>query len=86
MASVHAWELDRIANEEDRQIIEDEVLIAFFGEEFCRPAADIANRIARALLATNSRDPGKNWSLLSDSIQKFRICDIAVVVCHFEFA
>jgi hypothetical protein len=34
VTAVHARKLDWISNEEDRQVIEDKVMIAIFGEEF----------------------------------------------------
>lgn len=34
VTSIHAGEFDGIANKEHRQIVEDEVLVAVFGEEF----------------------------------------------------
>lgn len=46
MAPVHARELDRVSNEEDWQIIEDEVLVAIFCEEAHCPASYISHGVA----------------------------------------
>jgi hypothetical protein len=46
MAPIHAWELYRIADEEDWQIIEDKLLVTFLGEQSHSPSANIAHGIA----------------------------------------
>jgi hypothetical protein len=56
MTAVHARELDRVSDEEDRQVIEDEVVVTIFGEELGRPSSDISHGVARALLPSDSGD------------------------------
>lgn len=46
MAPIHAWKLDRVANEEDWQIVEDEILVTILSKELHSPSAYIADSIA----------------------------------------
>lgn len=66
VASIHAGKLDRISNEEDRQIVEDEVLIAIFREELHRPSAHISHSVAGTFLTGYRRDASQHFSLLPD--------------------
>jgi hypothetical protein len=61
MAPVHGWELDRVTNEKDWQIIEDEILDTLLGVDFGSPATDIANGITRAFFPTYSRHPRQKF-------------------------
>lgn len=45
MASVHAWKLDRVSQEENWQVIEDEIVVALFCVELDRPSSYIADGI-----------------------------------------
>ena len=49
-------ELERIAHEEDRRIVADDVPVAFFGIEAQRKAAHVALGIGRAALAGHGRE------------------------------
>jgi hypothetical protein len=53
--------LDRILDEEDRNVVANEVEIAFLGVEFNGEPANIAREIARAFDAGNRRKPCKDW-------------------------
>jgi len=55
MRPVHAWELDRIANEEDRKIISDKVPISLLGKHLDCEATNVRHSIRRALFYRNSR-------------------------------
>jgi hypothetical protein len=46
MAPIHAGKLYRVANEEDWQIVEDEVLITILGKELHGPSTYITDGIA----------------------------------------
>lgn len=70
VASIHGWKLDRIADEEHRQVVEDKVLDAFFSVKLGCPPSDITDRIAGAFLPTNSRDSGENFGLLTNTCQE----------------
>ena len=56
VTAVHARELDRISDEKDRQVIEDKVMIAIFGEEFGGPSSDVSHSVAGTLFPTDSGD------------------------------
>jgi hypothetical protein len=56
MTPIHAWELDRVSNEEDRQVVEDEVLVAIFREEPHCPSSHISHGIAGSFLASHGGD------------------------------
>jgi hypothetical protein len=73
VASIHGWELDWIADEEYRQVIEDKVLDAFFSVELGRPPSDITDRITGAFLPTNSRDSSEDFGLLANTCQEIGI-------------
>jgi len=56
VAAVHAGELDGVADEEDGEVVEYEILVAFGGEEACGPAVDVAHCVGGALLAGDGGD------------------------------
>jgi len=46
MTPIHAWELDRISNKEDRQIVEYKFLVPILCEEARCPPPNVSYRIA----------------------------------------
>lgn len=86
VAAIHARELDRISNEEDRQIIEDKVMIAIFGEEFGRPSFNVSDGIAGALLASDRRNARQDGGLLADFRQELCVSQIGDIFQHLESA
>lgn len=86
VAPIHAGELDRIADEEDWKIIENKVLIAFFGVELCGPATDIANCVAGAFLAGNRGDTCQDLRLLPYAGEELGIGKIGDIVSDLELA
>ena len=54
VTAVHGRKLDRVTDEEDRKVVEDKVLDTILGIKLCRPASNVANRVARPLFATYS--------------------------------
>ena len=46
MTPIHAWELDRISNKEDRQIVKDKFLVPIFCEKARCPPSNVSYRIA----------------------------------------
>lgn len=56
VTAVHAREFDRVSDEEHRQVIEDKVVIAIFGEEFGGPSSDVSHSVAGTLFPTDSGD------------------------------
>lgn len=73
VASIHGWKFDRIADEEHRQVVEHEVLDAFFSVELGRPPSDITNRIAGAFLTTNCGDSSEDFGLFTNTCQEICI-------------
>lgn len=63
--TVDAGELDRISDEEDRQTVEDKILVSFLGEELHGPATNITDSVGSTSLASRGRNTGKEGSLLS---------------------
>ena len=49
-------ELDRVLDEEDRDVVADEVPVALLGVELDREAADVAGQVGRALAAGDGRE------------------------------
>lgn len=54
MAPIHRRELDRIADEEDREVIEDKILDALFGVELGSPTANIPHSVTGPFFAAHS--------------------------------
>lgn len=65
MAAIDTGELDRISDKEDRQTVEDEILVSFLGEELHGPATNITDSVSSTSLASCGRDTGEKRSLLS---------------------
>lgn len=66
VASVHAGKFDRIPNEKDRQVVENEILIAIFREELQRPSAYISHSIAGTFLAGHGGDSSQYFGSLTN--------------------
>lgn len=56
VAAVHAWELDRVPDEENWQVVEDEIVIAIFREKLDRETSDVSYGVAGALFTTHCGD------------------------------
>lgn len=84
VAPIHAWEFDRITDEKDGKVIEDEVLVALLREELGCPASYIAYCVARSFLSRNSRDSAEDFGLSSDSIEEFGVGEIAIIMSYLE--
>ncbi|MNY29117.1 hypothetical protein D3C86_1631400 [compost metagenome] len=50
------WELDRVADEEDRSIVAYKIIISFFGVEFNGKTARVADSISRTKLSGHGRE------------------------------
>jgi hypothetical protein len=61
--------LDRVLDEEDRDVVTDNVPIAFLCVKFDREAAHIAREIGRALGAGDGREADKGLGLLADALK-----------------
>ena len=63
-------ELDRILDEEDRDVVADEVPVAFLGVELHGEAAHIAREIAGAFVAGNRREAHEGGRLLARALEQ----------------
>ena len=70
---VEVGELQRVADEEDRRVVADQVPVAFFGIELQREAADVALGVSRAALAGDRREAGEHRGLLADFGEDLRL-------------
>ena len=64
---VEVGELERIAQEEHRRVVADQIPVAFFGVELHGEAADIALGIGRAALAGDGREAREHSVFLPTS-------------------
>ena len=53
--------LDRVLNEEHRDVVADEIEVSFLGVELDREAADVTRQIRRAFVTGNGREARENW-------------------------
>ncbi len=58
-------ELERVADEEDRSVVPDHVVVALFGVELDGEAAGVALRIRRAPLAADGGEADEDLGLLA---------------------
>jgi hypothetical protein len=79
VTSIQRWEFYGIADEEDGSIVENEVVIAFLGEELDAPSSWIPNGVRRATLWSYGRYSSESWSLLAHFGEESRRCEIADV-------
>ena len=63
---VEVGELQRVAEEEDRGVVADDVPVALLGVELHGEAADVALGVGRAALAGDGREAGEHLGLLAD--------------------
>ena len=63
---VEVRELERVAQEEDRRVVADEVPVALFGVELHGEAADVALGVGRAALAGHGGEAHEHLGLLAD--------------------
>ena len=79
-------ELDRIANEEDRRVVADHVVVAVLGVVLESEAARVAPRIGRALLAGDGGEAQEGVGLLADLAEEIRLRPPGHVVGDLEVA
>ena len=83
---VEVREAQRIAEEEHRRVVADDVPIAFLGVERHRGAAYVALGIRGAALAGDGREAQEERRLLADLVEDLRAGEAGDVVCHGEGA
>jgi hypothetical protein len=65
--------LDGILDEEDRDIVADQIEVAFLGVELDREAADVAGEVDRAGAAGDGGKPHENLGLRRRILQERRL-------------
>ena len=60
---VEVGELQRVAEEEDRRVVADDVPVALLGVELHREATDVALGVGRATLTGDGREAGEHLGL-----------------------
>ena len=68
-------EFQRIAHEEDRRVIADEIPVAFAGVELQREAAHIALRIGGAELTSNCREAQQQRRFRAQAAGPWPLCN-----------
>src|ERR1035437_9246026 len=77
-------ELERIANEKDRRVVADEVIVALLRIKLDREAARIARRVGRALLARHGREADEELGAFARGLEKFRLGPLRYVRSDLE--
>ena len=72
----HVGELDRVLDEEDRDVVADEVPVALLGVELDREAADVARQVGRALVAGDGREADEGRRLLALALEQVGAGDV----------
>ena len=78
-------ELHGIAEEEDRSVVANDVVVALFRVELEGETAHVTPRIGRAELTGNGREAGEHRGLLT-LLEKLRLCVLGNILGHTEFA
>src|SRR3546814_18984057 len=78
LAADEVRKLHRIAHEEDRHVVADEIVIALVGVEFEREPAHVAPGVGAALLAGNGREAcehvGARALQICSAARRERVC------------
>ena len=74
--------LDRVLDEEHRDVVADQVEVAFLRVELDREAADVARRVARAGAAGHGREADEDRRLLLRILQERRPRERAPSTCR----
>lgn len=67
-------------------VVANNVVVAFFGEELDRKASDIANGVGTTSLTTSGAETKEDWCFLSNSVQELGTGQVGYIfVGDFEF-
>ena len=77
-------EFDRVADEKDRHVAADQIIIALFGIEFDRESARIADRVGRAAFTAVRRKTGEKFGLSAGLAEQARPGVFREIVRDFE--
>jgi hypothetical protein len=76
VTSVDTRKLDRISDEEDRQTVENKVLVSLFGKELHGPATNITNSVGSTSFTSSGGDTTQEGSLLALSTEELGVGDV----------
>jgi hypothetical protein len=79
---VEIGKAQRVAEEEHRRIVADDVPVAFLGIELERGSADIPLGVGGTTLAGNGREAGEHRGLLADRVEDLCLGEAGNVVRH----
>jgi len=79
-------ELGRVANEEDRGIVENPVEIAFVGANLDSEAPGVTSSVCGARLTADSRETDGKTSPVANCFEERGTCKIGDVMRHFKIA
>ena len=79
-------ELRRVAHEEDRRVVTDQIEVPLFGIELHREPARVANGVGIALLAGHVREADEHRRALADLREEVRFRELGHVLGDFEEA
>ena len=79
-------ELDRVLDEEHRDVVADQVPVAFLGVELDREAAHVAGQVRRALAAGHGREAHERLGLLALALEQVGAGDVGQRLVGLEVA
>ncbi len=79
-------EFHRILDEEDRDIVADEIPIAFLGVELHRETAHVACEVERAFRTRDGREAHEGGRALADALEDVGAADVGKAVGELEMA
>ena len=82
----HVGKLDRVLNEEYRNVVADDVPVAFLGIELYGEAAHVARQIGRSLAAGHGREADKGRRLFARALKQIGAGDIGERFVILEIA
>ena len=80
------WELDRILDKKYRNVVADNVPIAFFGIELYREASHVTGEIGRSFIPGDSRESNEGRSFLSSPLEDICSCNARLRFVILEIA
>ena len=85
-AWIEVGELDRVLDEEHRDVVADEVPVALLGVELHREAAHVAGEVGRALVAGDGREAHEDRRLLARALEEVGAGDVGERLVGLEVA
>src|SRR5687767_8508161 len=82
----HVRKLDGILDEEHRDVVADDIPVAFFGIDLYGKAADVARQIGRAFVTSHRRETHEQRRFLSCSLKQVGFGDVGQRFVVLEIA